>query len=109
MGRKKTEISPYALAADAVGLTFFLAATAIVILGETTSLLSSMGLEHPGVKFVYTYMCPIISTMILSLFGSKTMDLVGTLLVAECVILVTAIIYRWICYLGLRLISLLMV
>jgi hypothetical protein len=109
MAKKKDQYSKIAIASDAVALTFFILANIALVVGELTNVFISLGEHNPGIKFVNHYMCALVYPFLEPLVGGRTFDVVGTYLVAELVIIITAIAYRWICFILLKILSLLMI
>jgi hypothetical protein len=92
------------LAVDAVGIAHFVIANAVVLLGESTSLLDRWGgNEHPGVYIVYRYLdAPVAG--VLGMFTNTAVggDNTYPFLVAELVIILSSMLYGGLAYLLMR-------
>jgi len=89
-------------AADVVGVSFFLLASIVFLLGEFTELLSQVPADHAGKAFVFTYFCPAADRLVDPFLTGKNVDKFGLVLSVEGIIVLFALIYRWICFFLLR-------
>jgi hypothetical protein len=110
MNRKEREkFAKIGAAADLVGVVFCIIANLAVVLGELTPVFERLHAVHGGVKFTYNYLCPIVYPIMEPLIINHDGTKFGIFLVAEGVIVMSALAYRWISYFGMRIVSALLV
>ena len=103
MGRRRGEYSGYQVVADAIGLTTLIVGTAAIALGEVTDIFGFMKSDHPGVEFVYKYLCAPIYLVISPLLPTAAVDYSYMVIAAVLVVVATALVYGLVAYLALRL------
>ncbi len=103
--REIERIGKLAFGADVVAIIFAVVANVIALSGELTNLFVGYGALHGGVKFVYASLCYPAYHYLGPFIGGYALDHFGTYIVFECFVVISAILYRWILYLVLRIID----
>ena len=96
--KRKKEYSKYVIAADAFGITHFIVANLVLILGETSTLFLSVGTKHPGVTFIFDYLDAPVYQMFKGFVANFRADPVFMFLTAEFIIVASSLIYGLIAY-----------
>lgn len=105
MAKRKSKFSKPAIIADAIGITHFIFANILLVLGEITGVFGKPWEPFTAVRFIYTYVDAPVYTFISPFMPEQFDDPVTAYLIAEIVIIVSSVFYGLIAYLICRFLS----
>lgn len=100
--RQRKELTPQAIAADAVGISTIIVSTIALILGETTKIFSWIKDPHAGVAFICDYIAAPVFPFIRWALPRMTNDWMTVILYAVSVSLFAAFAYGIVAYIIVR-------
>lgn len=106
---KKEQYSRVVIAADVVGITFFIVTNVLMLLGAFTSVFGAQMEGNTAIDFIYTYLAFPVYYLVSGVIEKAIFDPVGMYLSAELIIVVCSVLYALSVYLILRLLQALMV
>ena len=101
--REKAKLDKLGAFADVVAIVFAVIANILALIGEFSNLFIQFGATHGGVTFVYQWLCYPVYHFVKQSIHGHVFDPIGTFLVFEGMVILTAIVYRWFTYLLLRI------
>jgi hypothetical protein len=105
MGKRKSKFTKPAIIADAIGVTHFIFANLLVVLGEVTGVFGKPWENFTGLRFLYTYVDAPVHTFMTPFMPEQFDDPVTAYLIAELIIILSSVLYGLIAYAICRFLS----
>lgn len=101
--------SPAAILADAVGISHFVLANLVIVLGEFTSIFQHLSEKYGGLTFIFRYVDAPMYKVLAPIVGTVRYDSFQVLLVGQLVIVASSFVYGLIAYFFVKLVKLFIV
>jgi hypothetical protein len=102
---KVNRYSKSAIAGDAVGITHFILANILLVVGEFTELLRVIDVKHAGIRFIYDYLDAPVYYFLEFYIGNTHADGIYMFLAVELVIVTASVVYTLITYAVLKILG----